>query len=94
MIGCFFDGFRHDRNVQLPADGCCDLLHRNACVAYPMEPGTGSAFLQCQSVKHRRIEPVDRRPAVETVTYIGRNAFLAGDPNNHGNETVIIVPMY
>src|SRR5579862_8132304 len=91
MGGCLFAGFGNDRYVEAPADNRSDIATGDAFLGNSMVCGAGGTLLNHEPVETRGIEAMYRRPAVETVTHVGRNTFFARDANESGNESVIAV---
>lgn len=89
MVGCLRGGLGDDRQVQAPANYFSDVSNRHDLVGDPVIPGSRGTLLRRQPEEVGSIEPVHRGPAVEPVTHIRRNALLACDADNNGNEAVI-----
>ena len=91
MIGCRFRGFGDDRHVEAVADDLCNVSEWHPLFGDPVIPGIGGAVFKREPVEMSRIEPMYRRPTVEPVAHIGRNALLTRDGDKDRNEAVIAV---
>src|SRR5437899_1240888 len=93
MIGCFLGRFADDRYVQATADCLSDLSSGYALVGDAVIRGSSTAFLKYEPIEMSSIEPVHRRPAIETVPYKCGNALLTCDPDQVWHKAVITVAM-
>src|ERR1700730_17181174 len=89
MIGCFPARLADDRHVQLPADDLSDLSSRYALVGHTVTPCCDGTLLKRQPVEMGGIEPMHRRPAVESVAYKSGNALFTCDANQAWHKAVI-----
>ena len=55
---------------------------------------SGFSFLKHQPVQASSIEPMNRRPAIESITHIRRNAIFTGDGDKPRNKSMIAVAMH
>ena len=94
MIGCRLRRFGDDRHLQAAADDLGNVSERHALFGDPVIAGIGGAVFKRKPVEMSRIEPVHRRPTVEPVAHIGRNALLTRDGDKDRNEAVIAVAVY
>ena len=93
MTFCLFGRYRRYRHAEVPPDYAGDFSKRYALVADAVIPRSHGAFLKCESEEMRGVKPVHRRPAVESVTDIRRDALFAPDADERRNESVIALAM-
>ena len=77
-----------DRHLQAPADDLGDLSKRHALFGDRVITGSRRTLLKRQPVETGGIEPVHRGPAVEPVADIRRDALLAGQSDQVGDEAL------
>ncbi len=77
------------RHVQASTD---DLRNRSdwyALLGNRVIPGASFCFLQREPIQTGGIEAVSRRPAVEPIADVCRNALFAGDLDRIGNKALL-----
>ena len=79
MSGGLFRRERDHRHLQSSTDDLSDVPDGHSLFRDRMIPGTRVALLQRQPVQVGGIEAVSRRPAVEPVADVRRNALFARD---------------
>jgi len=94
MTGCCLGGHGDDRYLQAPADGFCDLSNRHTLFVDRVIPRPGSSLLKRQPIEGRGIEPVHRRPAIEPVANISRDALLANKSDHTGDDALLVPVMH
>jgi len=82
-----------NRNIQTAADDIRDASKRNSLFSDPVMPDSRGTLLKGKFKKMGGIEPVNRRPAVERVPHLRRNACPPRDADEGRDEAVIAVAM-
>ena len=94
MVRCFLRRFGDDRHIEAPADYLSNFPERNTLIGNAVISSPGGTLFKRQPVELGGIEPMHRRPAIEPVTHVCRNAFFSRDGDKTWNEAVIAVSMY
>jgi hypothetical protein len=94
MIGCFLTRLADDGYVQVAADDVSDFPSRYALIGHAMIPASSAALLEHEPVEISCIEPMHRRPAAESVSYICGDALLVCNADQAWHEAVIAFSVY
>lgn len=78
-----------DGDAEPPSDRLGDRAHGNALLGRAAQARAGRRLLQRQPEQPRRVEPVDRRPAVRAVPDEGGDACAAGGADQRGHEGAV-----